>query len=179
LSTTVARNWRAIAPEIKSYVNAVALLLRRRYKDVLKMGGLGCLNVAMEAVPSTTAAGKQEDIQKQDCKHTIKTGPYEEVIQRRPYHGSIISSSPTAVVEIPFQFCKYLKAEPDKIAASDPGILDALHLSEISSGTTVLEQIAATGLNNNLEFGDGKGRTYQEVDVSDSDILQFYHSIDI
>jgi len=162
MSTAVASNWRAIDPDTKAYVCAVALLLKRRYKDLLKMSGPGCLSVTA-AVPSAVTGCTQNGIREnQICNHTDEKQPHEEIIPRRLHLVETLSS--TAAAEAPFPFCTFLKAEPRDIVSSD---------------SVVLEQIAAVGPSNSLVCGNGNGRMYQEVDVSDSDILQFYHSIDI
>jgi len=178
MASSVARNWRVLDPNAKAYVEAVALLLKKRYKDLLQMGGPGCLSVAATVpsmVPSIVTSATPEGIKKQYCKHSMAKEPYEERIP--PPLQEVTSSSATAAAGTPFRSYRYLKAEPHIV--SDPGILDELNLSEISSsGTLGLKQVVA-GVNSNLEYCVRKHRIYQEVDFSDSDILQIYHSIDI
>jgi len=61
IAKTTADNWKVIDPVTKTFVEAVALILKRRYKELQDIGGLGCFGVGSSPTPVVAKADSSAD----------------------------------------------------------------------------------------------------------------------
>lgn len=201
IAKTVAANWKAIDPITKTYVVAVATLLKRRYKE---LQGMGCLTVGSRSPTSSSAVSPPAP----SLASSRALSPTSGTGNVRP-HLKFQSSSPMPRVssQTMAASASLHEAREDCITAN---FVRSTSLSSSTHGycmDTVEANYCVPSSSNetrgtdqetdpfgpNISFSlpneifsrltcmnsDGRAfeKKYHEVDVSDRDIMSFYKSI--
>lgn len=192
MAKTMADNWKAIDPPTKIYVDAVAKLLKKRYKEMSLMGGLGCFNVGqlpasirmvypitstrpitqiLKGMAESILAPAQDPSRNPQGKTSMWSTQQQHWISTTKLETADLSSmsslTPFNLTTLPpsisVDYCtttsfQTLQNERDPVLDPAPRhpVLDP----------------ASTFMPN-----DSSGTTCREVDVSDMEILDIYHSI--